>query len=46
MIENTTKPDEPQTIFDLDSNELELLINFRKLSKERQIEFLEHLGVE
>lgn len=37
---------DPETIFDLDSDELDLLINFRKLSPEHQKEFLKHLGIE
>ena len=46
MTENTDKTEKPQTIFDLDSNELDFLILFRKLSSKQQKEVLKHLGIE
>lgn len=46
MIENNNKSKEPQTIFDLEPDELDLLILFRKLSPENQKEVLKHLGIE
>lgn len=37
---------DPETIFDLDSDELDLLIMYRKLSLGQQKEMLNNLGIE
>lgn len=45
-FETENYPEEPQTIFDLEPDELDFLILFRNLSLKNQKEVLKHLGIE